>query len=897
MLKFSQREVMGILNKIFGDLNQKTLDKLKPLVEKINNLEQVYEKLSDADLKEKTKEFQAELKSCHSDEAIQKKLDEILPDAFALVREAAKRTLGQRHFDVQLLGGIALHQGKIAEMKTGEGKTLTATLSVYLNALGGKGVHVVTVNDYLAKRDTQWMGEIYSALGLSCGCLQHDRAFLFKKEGPLDFYGEVNLVEVPRKEAYLADITYGTNNEFGFDYLRDNMALDISACVQRGLNYAIIDEVDSILIDEARTPLIISAPAEEPPSLYYDFARFAHNLKRDKDYVVDEKDRAVLINEEGISKVENWLGVKNIYEASEERGIELVHHLENALKAKELFIRDKDYIVKDGQIIIVDEFTGRLMPGRRYSEGIHQAIEAKEGVEIKRESITMATITFQNYFRLYKKLAGMTGTAATEAEEFHKIYGLDVLVIPTHRPMIRVDLEDQVYKTEEAKFRAIVEEIKIRQSKGQPVLVGTTSIEKNELLSKMLERQGIKHEVLNAKNHEREAAIIAQAGKIGAVTVATNMAGRGVDIVLGGSLPPDPTKDEVKRWEREHQKVCELGGLHVIGSERHESRRIDNQLRGRSGRQGDPGSSQFFVSLEDDLMRLFGSERIKAIMDRLGLPEDQLIHHPLISKSIESAQRKVEAHNFDIRKHLLEYDDVINKQRETIYRRRREVLTSSNLKSLILDAVKGELRRIIEFKTAGESRDWDISGLLKLISAILPLPEDVFSKIKEMKDKELIIKFFSDLGGSLYQKREEEFGEKMKILEKIVVLRAIDNLWVKHLDSIEHLRTGIGLRGYAHQDPLIVFKQESYRLFQKLLSEIETNIAFTIFKVAIREDQFSQSLADQRFSRQPQAALASSSFQAAPLVKKKVGRNDPCPCGAKDPKTGRPIKYKRCHGR
>jgi len=570
-----------------------------------------------------------------------------LPEAFALVREASRRVLGQRHFDVQLLGGIVLHQGKIAEMKTGEGKTLAATLPAFLNGLLGKGVHIVTVNDYLAKRDTQWMGSIYDFLGLSVGCLQHEKAYRFKREGKIELYGEANLEPVERKEAYRCDIVYGTNNEFGFDYLRDNMVWDLSDFVQRELNFAVIDEIDSILIDEARTPLIISAPAEEPVALYYQFADFARRLKPDEDYTVDEKDRAVLINEKGIAKVEQWLGIKNIYEAA---GIEYVHHLENALRAKELFIRDRDYIVKDGEIIIVDEFTGRLMYGRRYSEGIHQAIEAKEGVPIQQESQTLATITFQNYFRLYNKLAGMTGTAATEAEEFAKIYNLEVVEIPTHRPMIRIDAQDRIYKTEEAKFKAVVEEVKRRHSLGQPVLVGTVSIEKNERLSRMLQREGVRCEVLNAKNHEREAAIIAQAGKLGAVTVATNMAGRGVDIILGGSLPPNPTKEEIKAWEKEHQKVVELGGLCVIGTERHESRRIDNQLRGRSGRQGDPGYSLFFVSLEDDLMRLFGSERVKAMMDRLGLPDDQPIEHPLISKAIENAQKKVEGNNFDIRK-------------------------------------------------------------------------------------------------------------------------------------------------------------------------------------------------------------------------------------------------------
>ena len=648
---------MSFFSKIMGDPNQRVINDLKPLVNSINKIEKEVGELSDTKLKEKTGDFKRRIIKGE-------KLDDILPEAYAVAREAIKRTVKQRAYDVQLMAAIVLHQGKIAEQKTGEGKTLSSVIAIYLNALEGKGAHIITVNDYLAKRDTGWYGVALNLLGLKVACITHEQAFILDTE-----YSEDNVIDerlehlkpVERKEAYLADITYGTNNEFGFDYLRDNMVPSLEHMVQRSLHFAIVDEVDSILIDEARTPLIISAPAEGLTDKYYQFSKLVDKLEEGNDFNIDEKMRASTLTEVGIGKMEKMLGIDNIYEAE---GIETVHHIEQALKAKTLFKKDRDYVVKEGEVVIVDEFTGRLMFGRRYSEGLHQAIEAKEGVEIKKESQTMATITFQNYFRLYKKLAGMTGTAATEAEEFHKIYELEVVEIPTNELMVREDKQDSIYKTAHGKYMAIIREIKIRHEMGQPVLVGTISIEKNELLSQMLEREGIEHNLLNAKNHEKEATTISQAGKSGAVTVATNMAGRGVDIILGGSpLIPE-----------EQKKIIELGGLHVIGTERHESRRIDNQLRGRAGRQGDPGSSQFFVSMEDDLMRIFGSDRMKSMMDRLGVPEDMPIENKLITRSIESAQKKVESHNFDIRKHLVEYDDVINKHREVIYRKRRELL-------------------------------------------------------------------------------------------------------------------------------------------------------------------------------------------------------------------------------
>ncbi len=818
---------MSILTKIFGDANEKYVKNLQPVIEKINNLEPEFEKFSDEKLKEKTSELKVKL-----NEARGCLLDDILPEAFALVREAAKRTLKQRHFDVQLIGGIVLHEGKIAEMKTGEGKTLAATLPLYLNALEGKGVHLITVNDYLARRDSVWMGQIYHLLGLSVGCLNHEQSFLydpdFKKppedeEKMRDELGGFYVVEdflkpCERKEAYSADITYGTNNEFGFDYLKDNMVYDLNQKSQREFNYAIVDEVDSILIDEARTPLIISAPDTESSKFYQEFAGIIPKLDSKTDYEIDEKMKAATLTESGINKIEKILGMGNIYE---EKGIKYLHHLEQSLRAEVLFKRDRDYIVKNGEVIIVDEFTGRLMPGSRWSGGLHQAIEAKEGVRVNPESLTLASITFQNYFRMYKKLAGMTGTAATSAEEFDKVYHLEVAVVPTNKPMIRRDLPDKVFKNENGKFAALIREIKERHKASQPVLVGTTSIERNEYLGKMLDVEGIPYQILNAKNNEKEGEIIAQAGKLGQVTIATNMAGRGVDIILGGN-PSSP---------EEARKVVDLSGLHVIGTERHEARRIDDQLRGRSGRQGDPGSSQFFVSLEDDLMRIFGGDRIKSLMGLLKVPEDQPIEAKMISGAIEGAQSKIEGMNFDLRKHVLEYDDVMNKHREVIYKKRREIIEKSQnatLKAYILEIIT----------KAGFSE------------------ED-------------------------YNKKEKEIGEEnMRQVEKVVSLRIMDMFWLEHLENMEHLRDSVRLRAYGQRDPLVEYKSEGHKMFQRLLNQIEAGIAQTVLKVSLAKEP-----AQPIQSYQPKVTAKSGN---------KPGRNDPCPCGKKDPTTGKPIKYKKC---
>jgi preprotein translocase subunit SecA len=828
---------MSILNKIFGDANEKYLKKLQPVIEKINSLESQFKQFSNEKLKEKTVDLKERLKKGET-------LDDILPESFALVREAAKRTLKQRHFNVQLIGGIVLHQGKIAEMKTGEGKTLAATLPLYLNALEGKGAHLVTVNDYLARRDTVWMGQIYHLLGLSVGCLNHDQSFLYdpsfkksseeaskefeEKDKVRDELGSFKVVEdflkpCSRKEAYSADITYGTNNEFGFDYLRDNMVYDLSQQAQRGFNFGIVDEVDSILIDEARTPLIISAPDMESSKWYQEFARIIPRLDPKTDYELDEKLKAVTLTEAGINKIEKILGMENIYQ---EKGIKYLHHLEQALRAEVIFKKDKDYVVKGGEVIIVDEFTGRLMPGRRWSGGLHQAVEAKERVAIRPESLTLASVTFQNYFRMYKKLAGMTGTAATSAEEFDKVYGLEAIIVPTNEPMIRKDSPDRIYKTIEGKFKAAVEEIKERHQNGQPVLVGTTSIEKNEHLGKLLEREGISHQILNAKNNEKEGEIIAQAGKLNKVTIATNIAGRGVDIILGGN-PPDP---------EEAKKVKELGGLHIIGTERHEARRIDNQLRGRAGRQGDAGSSQFFVSLEDDLLRIFGSDRIKSLMGVLKIPEDQPIEARLVSGAIESAQSKIEGMNFDLRKHVLDYDDVMNKHREVIYKKRREFLERAQIPD---PADPGSLR----------------SYYLELI------------KKAGLSEKD-------------YQKKEEEIGkEKMREVEKIVALRILDMLWLEHLENMNYLRDSVRLRAYGQRDPLVEYKSEGHKMFQRLLQMIELNIATTILKVGLVEKP------PQQYQQPSQQGTGSSA--GGRRHRTKVGRNDPCPCGS-----GK--KYKKC---
>ena len=842
----------------FLDSNERELKKLQPLVDEVNSLEPEIQKLSDGQLQAKTGELRKRLNGANvNGEAI----DKTLPTAFAVGREAIRRTVGERAFDVQLMAAIALHQGKVAEQRTGEGKTHAAALALYLNALAGRGCHSVTVNDYLARRDAGWYGQALHFLHLSVGCIcQEQKSYLYDPE-----YVDASqtderlshLKPVSRREAYAADVTYGTNNEFGFDYLRDNMVVDTSQMVQRGHRFAIVDEVDSALIDEARTPLIISAPAEEAVAKYYDFARLAGKLVQKTDYVIDEKAKTVNLTELGIRKVERMLGVENLYE----KDFQTIHHIEAALKAKTLFTKDRDYVVKDGQILIVDTFTGRLMFGRRYSEGLHQAIEAKENVTIQKESRTMATISFQNYFRMYEKLAGMTGTAATEAEEFSKIYGLDVVIIPTNEPMIRKDHSDLVYKTERAKFQAVVAEIEECQRRGQPVLVGTTSVEKNELLDKLLTRKNIPHETLNAKNHEREAQIIAQAGRVGAVTVATNMAGRGVDIKLGGD-PPDPPAG--KAGADSYEKVKELGGLHVVGTERHESRRIDNQLRGRSGRQGDPGSSRFFISLQDDLMRIFGGEQVAGLMTRLGVEENVPIEARLVSRSIETSQKRVEGHNFDIRKQLVEYDDVMNRQRDIVYRMRKRILEVGGLN---LPAGKAGL------EGDGGFKDW----FLEKVSLYAEGTEAQW----EAKEKEI--------GAELFEK-----------VVRQIALQTIDVLWVEHIDTLSDLQQGIGLRRLASLDPLVEYKREAREMFEKLMNEIWSSIAERIFKVEVREAPTAvptrqpQQLIYQRpeleIGVKQEAAEVQRARQAKPqpVVRgEKPGRNDPCPCGSNK-------KYKKC---
>jgi len=919
---------MGIYEKVFGSSTTKQLKKSKPSIQKINNLEKEFENFSDEQLRAKTEEFKEQIKTRINqivDDPLndfeQKKdldkekkerqtrkekqvLDEILPEAFAIVREASKRTLNMRHFDVQLIGGIVLHDGKIAEMRTGEGKTLVSTLAIYLNALLGKGVHVITVNDYLAKRDAQWMGKIFNFLGLRVGVIVHEHAYLVdfdkkekeeSKNAKLQVEIEVeNLTEVSRKESYDADITYGTNNEFGFDYLRDNMSTDLSQKAQRPLNYALIDEIDSVLIDEARTPLIISAPAEESGELYKKFATIVPSLKENEDYNVDEKMRTATLNDEGIKKMEGILGMSNIYD----KGVELVHHVEQALRAHVMYQKDRDYVVKDGEVIIVDEFTGRLMQGRRYSEGLHQAIEAKEGVEIKRESMTLATITFQNYFRLYSKLAGMTGTAATESEEFFNIYKLEVIEIPTNKVMVRKDASDKILKNEEGKFKALVDEIKKRNEKGQPVLVGTISIEKNELLSSLLKIQGVQHEVLNAKQHEREAQIIAQAGAKGAVTIATNMAGRGVDIVLGG-YPYDKEKaDEVKQ----------LGGLCVIGTERHESRRIDNQLRGRSGRQGDPGFSQFFISMEDDLMRIFGAERIKKIMNTLGIPDDQPIENKMISKAIETAQKKVEGHNFDIRKHVLEYDDVMNRQRTSIYTKRDRILRNKgevddgevDLIEKVRDVFSLEIKNIVSLHASGDRDQWDKKEIWENFITILDKDTLDFSQ-EDLEKMDSPGEIESKLLEAINKQFEERLGaigrEDLINIVRMVYLRIIDMFWVQHLTEIDRLRTGIGLVGYGQKDPLTEYKRRSYDMFQQLQGLIDSNFARTFFKLQIqRKNEQRTEKVEQRKKieeKKEEAKQLGSDEEGKKIISvknDKVGRNNPCPCGS-----GK--KYKKCCGK
>src|SRR3989344_1658043 len=846
---------MGIFGKLLGTENP--VKAAKTIIDQINSLESKFESFSHEQLKEQTKKWRDMLAGKEWDE--QKKiLDEILPEAFAAVREAAKRTLKQRHYDVQLIGSIMLHQGKVTEMRTGEGKTLTATLAIYLNALAGRGVHLVTVNDYLARRDASWMGQVYDYLGLSVSAISHEASYLYSKTAAAQSEKEEilqvdveNMIPVSRQQAYAADILYGTNNEFGFDYLRDNMAPSLKQMVQRELHYAIVDEVDSILIDEARTPLIISAPDVESTDLYREFAGFAKTLSPD-DYVLEEKHRQVTYTEKGYEKLEKKYG-QEIYS-----DIKLRYHADVALRAQTLFKLDRDYVSRGGEIIIVDEFTGRMMIGRRYSEGLHQAIEAKENVRVKQESKTLATITFQNYFRLYKKLAGMTGTAQTEAEEFHKIYKLDVVEIPTNKDMIRKDLPDSVYKSEAGKFTAIIREIKERNNTGQPMLVGTISIERNEHLSQLLKKAGVKHEVLNAKNHEREAHIIAQAGRLGAVTLATNIAGRGVDILLGGNPP----------GAGEAKQVREAGGLHILGTERHEARRIDNQLRGRAGRQGDPGSSQFFISLDDDLMRIFGGERVKKMMDSLGVPDDQPIENSLVSKSIENAQRKIEGFNFDTRKHVLDFDDVLNKQRETIYNRRRKILKGEiDLRAQILEKINQEITAIV-------STEEDVETRIKALNTIFPLGPEFEEKVKK-SDAEMLITDLTTATGKLYSHREEHLtAPLLREIEKIITLQTMDNFWMEHLDTMDHLRQSVRLRGYAQKDPLIEYKQDGLRLFEQMLRAIDRTIVYTIFRVEVKpREESSRTSAVQTKALTPEG--------------KEIGRNDPCPCGS-----GK--KWKKC---
>jgi len=870
--------ISTILQKIVGTKNERELKRIRPVVERINALEPEARRLSDAELAGRTELFKKRLEAGET-------LDDLLPEAFATVREASRRVLGMRHFDVQLIGGIVLHQGKIAEMKTGEGKTLVATLAVYLNALEGRGVHVVTVNDYLARRDAEWMGRLYGFLGLRTGVIVH------------------GLDDRQRQEAYGADITYGTNNEFGFDYLRDNMKYDLADYVQRELHYAIVDEVDSILVDEARTPLIISGPSEESTGKYYQIDKIIPRLKKDRDYTVEEKTKTAALTEEGVARVEELLGLENLYDPS---NIDYVHHVVKGLIAHAMYRRDVDYVVKNGEVIIVDEFTGRLMPGRRWSDGLHQAIEAKEGVKIASENQTLATITFQNYFRMYRKLAGMTGTAATEAAEFENTYKLDVVVIPTNLPMIREDHPDLIYRTQKGKFEAVVREIIAAHERGQPVLVGTISIENSEKLSKMLKARKIPHNVLNAKHHEREAEIVMQAGRKGAVTIATNMAGRGTDIVLGGNPagiakqmlagiedPDEAKKAEVLRraeeqCRREREEVLAAGGLLILGTERHESRRIDNQLRGRSGRQGDPGASRFFLSLEDDLMRIFGSDRIMGMMDRLGMDDSQPIEHRMVSKAIENAQKKVEEHNFSARKHLLEYDDVMNKQRTEIYAYRREILKGDTVAERIRELIETTVQDIVSgFCPEGSyAENWDLEGLADAVLGQF----GVNVRPIEAGDAEAVEAEVLEKVRAAYRAKEEEIGaEVLRYLERVILLQIIDAQWKDHLYSIDHLKEGIGLRGYGQRDPLVEYKKEAFDLFAALGDRVASETLSRLFRIQItREEPLPRQVARPRnvlYNRGETADTPRSPVRRG----KKVGRNEPCPCGS-----GK--KYKKCCG-
>ena len=952
--------MFNILSKIL-DSNEKQVVKLQPIVDDVNSLEKKFEKLTDAKLKEITAQLRLRHQRGES-------LDDLLPEAYSAVREASKRTLGMRHFDVQVLAGVALHQGKIAEQRTGEGKTLTASLPLYLNALSQKGVHLATVNDYLARVGLGWMGPIYTALGVSAGVIMQEAAFIYdpKYEDKKQIDWRLrHLKPVSKKEAYDADITYGTNNEFGFDYLRDNMVWNLNQMSQRAHNFAIVDEADSILIDEARTPLIISAPSAQATEKYFQFAKLVNELSADTDYVMDEKLKTANLTEHGISKVEKRLGVENLYE----KDFASIHHIQQALRARTLFAKDKDYVVKDNEIIIVDEFTGRLMPGRRWSEGLHQAIEAKEGVNVQQESQTLATISFQNYFRLYTKLAGMTGTAATEAEEFHKIYKVEVLTIPTNKPMVRDDEKDVVYKTTKAKFTAIAVGVDKIHETDRPMLIGTTSIEKNEMLSGLLKRKGIKHLVLNAKNHQKEAEIIADAGRKGSVTLATNIAGRGVDIILGGPAPTDklgrPTTKgkEYDKWKKEHDEVVKLGGLHVVGTERHEARRIDNQLRGRAGRQGDPGSSKFYISLEDEIMRLFGGDQIARIMTAFKLPEDTPIEHGMVGKAIENAQVKVETHNFDIRKHLVEYDDIANKQREIVYGMRRDVLEAQGdkekaqkIRDEILDKIDNEIENLVLASAAEGISQKENERIIKEFSTIIPFDTASANKLaqdtKKLTNPEDLSKFLKNVASQIYETREKSQGEKVaRDIEKFTNLSVIDTLWIQHLDTLDDLREGIGLRAAGQRDPLVEYKQEAFSLFEKLIASIDYEIVHRIFKIQINQQPQIEQIEEQgievheepklandesptanreqnpdeqstvnderpekdpmelsdeeldaeiaRLEAQEQGIASQGTGQGIGLLNKplriqKVGRNDPCPCGAINPETKKPYKYKKC---
>ncbi len=865
----------NLLTKVLGDPNKRAVKRLQADVDKINALEPTMAEKSLKGLALVTKDLKQQLDSGKS-------LDAVLPEAFAATREMSKRTLGQRHFDVQLMGGMVLHEAKIAEMRTGEGKTLVATLPVYLNALAGKGVHVVTVNDFLAQRDAGWMAPIYHGLGLSVGIiLSGNRALVYDPKYTNEEHEDPrlrHLKPVEKREAYAADITYGTNNEFGFDYLRDNMAASAEDQVQRELNFAIVDEVDSILIDEARVPLIISAPSSESASLYADFAKVARQLKPTTDYVIDEKANAVTLTDKGTARVEKILGIANLYDSEQ---VKQIYHLEQALRAEALFARDKEYVVRGGEVIIVDEFTGRMLPGRRYNEGLHQAIEAKEGVAVLSESMTLATISFQNYFRLYGKLAGMTGTAKTEEEEFQTVYNLDVVTIPTNQPMVRDDGPDRIYKTEASKFKAIVGDVAERHAKGQPVLLGTVSIEKNEVLSELLTKAKIPHQVLNAKHHEQEAAIVADAGKKGAVTLATNIAGRGTDIVLAKGVP-------------------ELGGLHVLGSERHEARRIDNQLRGRAGRQGDPGSSQFYVSLEDDLMRIFGGERIASLMTTLKVDEDTPLENSLVSRAIESAQKRIENQNFDIRKQVLQYDDVMNRHRATIYARRKEILTHTSLKERIIAIIRAEINTAVAAHTDGRTDEVERDKLHEWIDSWLPHEHNDWLKVNKTRDPQLAGEI-TKLAERSYEEREQAVGKDgMRLAERAVYLQILDRQWMEHLETMTHLREGIRWRAVGQRDPLSEYKKEAFTLFNNLVASIEREVATTVYRIApiteaqALETELTAAAEQANFDRaedsvagdEPPKKIKKTSNRPA-QNEARVGRNDPCPCGSG-------LKYKRC---